>query len=94
LPLLSTGFITQVESLPIDGWLSVLYLSVLSTVLGYTLFYTLVSRRSVSTLSIQLYLAPIVGVIGGVVLLNETVTVFTAIGGAMMLAAVALTTKK
>ena len=94
LPLLSTGFIAQVESLPFDGWISVLYLSVLSTVLGYTLFYTLVSRRSVSALSIQLYLAPIVGVIGGVLLLNESVTVFTAIGGAMMLAAVALATKK
>ena len=94
LPLLSTSFITQVESLPLDGWISVLYLSVLSTVLGYTLFYTLVSRKSVSVLSIQLYLIPIVGVIGGVLLLNESITAFTAIGGAMMLAAVALATKK
>jgi drug/metabolite transporter (DMT)-like permease len=94
LPLLSISFMMQVESLPLNGWISVLYLSVLSTVLGYTLFYTLVSRRSVSALSIQLYLAPIVGVIGGVLLLNESVTAFTAIGGALMLVAVALTTKK
>jgi drug/metabolite transporter (DMT)-like permease len=94
LPLLSTNFIGQVESLPLDGWISVLYLSVLSTVLGYTLYYTLVSRNAVSKLSIQLYLAPIVSVVGGVVLLGESVTIFTAIGGALMLGAVALATAK
>jgi drug/metabolite transporter (DMT)-like permease len=94
LPLLSTSFFSQVESLPLDGWISVLYLSILSTVLGYTLFYTLVSHKAVSKLSIQLYLVPIVSVVGGVLLLGESVTAFTAIGGAMMLAAVALATTK
>jgi drug/metabolite transporter (DMT)-like permease len=94
LPLLSSSFISQVESLPLDGWISVLYLSVLSTVLGYTLFYTLASRRAISKLSIQLYLVPIVSVIGGVLLLGESVTTFTLTGGAMMLVAVALATRR
>ena len=94
LPLLSSSFIAQVESLPLNGWISVLYLSILSTVLGYTLFYTLIRHKSVSTISIQLYLAPIVGVVGGVVLLGESVTTLTVMGGALMLIAVALATKK
>jgi len=94
LPLLSSTFISQVESLPLDGWISVLYLSVVSTVVGYMLFYKLVSRKAVSKLSIQLYLIPVVSVVGGALLLGESVTVFTAIGGAMMLAAVALVTRK
>jgi len=94
LPLMSLSFINQVQSLSFNGWLAVLYLSVLSTVVGYTLFYTLVSHRAVSKLSIQLYLAPIVSVVGGALILGESVTVFTAIGGAMILAAVALATKK
>ncbi|HUK28185.1 MAG TPA: EamA family transporter [Candidatus Acidoferrales bacterium] len=93
LPLLSTSFISQVESMPLNGWISVLYLSILSTVLGYTLFYTLIRHKAVSTISIQLYLAPIVSVVGGVILLGESVTTFTVIGGALMLAAVALATK-
>jgi len=93
LPLLSTSFISQVESMPLNGWISVLYLSILSTVLGYTLFYTLIRHKAVSTISIQLYLAPIVSVVGGVMLLGESVTTFTVIGGALMLAAVALATK-
>jgi len=92
LPLLSESFVSQVEVLSFIGWASVLYLSVLSTVFGYLLFYTLVSRGAVSRLSVQLYLAPIVSVVGGVLLLNEGVTIFTAAGGALLLIAVALVT--
>jgi len=92
LPLLSGSFVTQAESLSVVGWASVLYLSVLSTVLGYLLFYILVSRGSVSRLSVQLYLAPIVSVVGGILLLNEGATIFTVVGGALLLSAVALVT--
>lgn len=92
LPLLSGNFVTQAEALPAIGWASVLYLSVLSTVFGYLLFYTLVSRGAVSRLSVQLYLAPIVSVVGGALLLNEGVTIFTVAGGALLLIAVALVT--
>jgi drug/metabolite transporter (DMT)-like permease len=94
VPLFSSSFILQVESLPLYGWLSVLYLSVLSTVLGYLLFYALARRGAVSKLSIQLYLAPVVAVIGGILILGESVTAFTVIGGALMLVAVALATRK
>jgi drug/metabolite transporter (DMT)-like permease len=94
LPLLSESFVSQVVSLSLEGWTSVLYLSVLSTTLGYLLFYTLVSRGAVSKLSIQLYLAPVVSVVGGVLLLNESVTALMVVGGGMMLLAVAMATWK
>jgi drug/metabolite transporter (DMT)-like permease len=92
LPSLSPSFVTQVASLSAKGWSSVLYLSLLSTVAGYILFYTLVSRGAVSRLSIQLYAVPIVSVLGGVILLGETVTIFTVIGGALLLGSIALAT--
>ena len=92
LPLLSQNLVSQLSALSSIGWASVLYLSVLSTVLGYLLFFTLVSRGAVSRLSIQLFLAPIVSVTGGAVLLGEPVTAFTLVGGGMMLVAVALAT--
>jgi drug/metabolite transporter (DMT)-like permease len=92
VPLLSTSFVSQVEVLSFNGWISVLYLSVLSTVLGYLIYYTLVSRGAVSRLSVQLYLAPIVSVVGGVLILNEGVTIFTVAGGTLLLLAVALVT--
>ena len=94
LPLLSGSFFTQISALPVEGWLAMLYLSILSTVAGYMLFYTLINRGAVSRLSIQLYLIPVVGVAGGVLILSESITVFTVAGGALMLLAVAVSTSK
>lgn len=94
LPLVSGSLFSQMRTLSFDGWASVLYLAVLSSALGYLLYYGVVSRRTVSRLSIQLYLIPIVSVVGGALLLNEPVTSFTLAGGALMLAAVAFTTRR
>ena len=94
VPLLSGSFFSQAASLSIEGWLGVLYLGLLSTVFGYLMFYTLVSRGAVSRLSIQLYLIPVVSIVGGALLLAEQVTATVVIGGGMMLAAVAITTWK
>ena len=94
LPLISGSLITQVLSLSFYGWASVLYLSLLSTVFGYLLFYGLVSRGAVSKLAIQLYLIPIVSVVGGVILLAEPVTAGDIVGGGLMLTAIAVATWK
>ena len=93
-PLLSRSFFSQAASLSIGGWVGVLYLSLLSTVFGYLMFYTLVSRGAVSRLSIQLYLIPVVSVIGGAIFLAEPVTAAVVVGGGMMLAAVGVATWK
>lgn len=58
------------------------------------LFYMLLDRGLISRLSIQLYLVPVVSVIGGTVLLSEPVTVYTIGGGGMLLSAIALTSRK
>jgi drug/metabolite transporter (DMT)-like permease len=94
LPLLSESFVAQSSALSFYGWVSVLYLALLSTVFGYLLFYTLISRGAVSRLSIQLYLIPVVSVIGGALLLNEALTLSVLVGGGLMLAAVAISTWK
>lgn len=94
LPLLSSSFFSQTSSLSALGWASVLYLSLLSTVFGYLMFYTLVSRGAVTRLSIQLYLIPVVSIVGGALLLGEPITVPVVVGGGMMLTAVAITTRK
>jgi drug/metabolite transporter (DMT)-like permease len=94
LPLLSPSLLTQASALSFYGWAGVLYLSLLSTVFGYLMFYTLISRGAVTRLSIQLYLVPIVSVTGGAILLNEAVTPSVLVGGALMLLAVAIATRK
>ena len=93
-PLISGSFVSQAESLSFYGWASVLYLGLLSTVFGYLMFYTLVSKGAVTRLAIQLYLIPVVSVIGGALVLAESVTPSVVVGGAMMLVAVGITTWK
>ncbi len=93
LPLASGGFVSQVESISLAALLSVVYLSVGSTVIGYLIFYALVSSRAVSSLSVQLYLVPLVSVVGGVLILGENISVATILGGAILLGAVYLATR-
>jgi drug/metabolite transporter (DMT)-like permease len=92
LPLLSPGFVSEVTALSLTGWFSILYLSIFSTVVGYLLFYALVSRGAVSRLSIQLYLIPVISVVGGVLLLRESLSAYTIVGGSILLFSIALAT--
>lgn len=93
LPLISGSFVTQVSRMPLYGWIAMLFLSLLSTVVGYMLFYTLVNRGPLARLSIQLYLIPVVGVTGGILILGETLSYFTIVGGGAMLLSVAYATR-
>ncbi len=92
LPLLSGSFVAQTEALSFDGWVGVVYLAILSTVFGYLMFYALVSRGAVTRLAIQLYLIPVISVIGGALLLTEGITPAVVVGGGLMLFAVGITT--
>ncbi len=94
LPLLSWNFLDQVSTLSVWGWLSVLYLAVLSTVVANMILYTLISDRAVSRLSVQLYLVPLVSLAGGILLLGENFSAFTALGACFLLAGTALATHK
>lgn len=94
LPLASGGLFDVALRLPLAGWLPILYLSLLSTVVANLLFYTLLSRQSVSRLSVQLYLVPLVSVIGGVLLLANPLGPLLVGGGLVLLAGVALGTSR
>jgi drug/metabolite transporter (DMT)-like permease len=94
LPLLSWNFLDQVSTLSVWGWLSVLYLAVLSTVVANMILYTLISDRAVSRLSVQLYLVPLVSLVGGILLLGENFSAFTALGASFLFAGTALATHK
>jgi drug/metabolite transporter (DMT)-like permease len=88
LPLATPGLVRQAEALSSWGWASVLYLSLLSTVLANLIFYTLVSRHALSRLGVQLYLVPVVSAAGGVLVLGEGIAWETLVGGALLLLAV------
>ena len=93
-PLFSSNFVTQVLNLSTGGWLSVIYLAILSTVISNMILYTLIGEQAVSRLSVQLYLVPLVSLIGGVILLGESLSALTVIGAGLLFAATAIATHK
>jgi len=93
-PLFSSNFVAQILALSTIGWLSVIYLAILSTVIANMILYTLIGERAVSRLSVQLYLVPLVSLIGGIVLLGESLSVLTVIGAGFLFSATALATHK
>ncbi len=94
LPLISMNFIVQIQQLSTITWISVVYLALVSTVVANMILYLLIGNRSVSRLSIQLYIVPLVSLIGGIVLLGESVTLLAGLGAILMFTGVALATTR
>ena len=72
-------------------WSIILYLALIMTVLGYSVWYQLLSTVDVSKASPFLMLLPITSIIAGMILLDEKFTSSMAIGGLLIMSGVAST---
>ncbi len=71
-------------------WGTVLYMGIVMTALGYGLWYSLVGRFPLARVGPFLLLMPVFSVLGGVTLLGESLTLRVALGGAVVVAGVAV----
>jgi O-acetylserine/cysteine efflux transporter len=69
-------------------WSIVLYLALIMTVIGYSVWYHLLSSVDVSKISPFLMLLPVTSIIAGVALLDEELTASMIIGGLMIMTGV------
>lgn len=67
-----------------------LYLALIGSLVGFTAFVWLVGHAPLSLVSTYAYVNPVVAVILGALVLSESVTRWTVIGGAVVVAGVAL----
>ena len=72
-------------------WSIILYLALIMTVLGYSVWYHLLSSVEVSKVSPFLMLLPITSIIAGIVLLDEKLTSSMILGGLLIMSGVAST---
>lgn len=70
------------------GWGTIVYLGVVMTAIGYGIFYKLLALFPVSQVMPYLLLLPVVGVVGSVLILGETLTIRVALGGAIVIGGV------
>ncbi len=73
-----------------DSWLAIAYLALAGSVLAFTAYVWLLANAPISKISTYAYVNPAVAVVLGAILLGEAVTPLTVVGGAVIVAAVAV----
>ncbi len=83
-----------IRDAPMIVWIAVGYLVVVMTALGYAAWYSLLARYDVNQVIPFMMLVPIVSILGGVVILGETLTPARMAGASLVIAGVAAMTIK
>lgn len=76
-----------------SGWLSILYMSVFASVLGYLIQMIAIQRIGASRSAIFINLVPIFTIIQSVTILGETITLIKLVGAAIVITGVYLATR-
>ena len=74
-------------------WGAILFLASLGTALGFVVYFRLLEKTSASFVSQVTYLMPAIGVVLGIVFLNESLSASAVLGGAIILLGVILVNK-
>ena len=97
LPMLAASLATEsatplaeILSLSVAGWAAVIYVALVSTVLGYSIWGTLLSRHPAAQVTPFALLIPVVGLATAAVVLGERVKAAEAVSGLTVLAGLAL----
>ena len=85
---------TPLNEIPADAMLSLLGLGVLNTFIAYMIFYWIIRYLGASRASMVTYVAPVVGLALGAIVLGETMDVRLLGGAAMILSGIAIVTLK
>ncbi len=90
--LLESDQLVQIETASPAAWGAVVYLGLIMTALAYALWYRLLGLYSVNQVMPFLLLLPVTSVFGGIVFLDESLTLKIATGGFLAVFGVALIT--
>lgn len=91
--LASTPLITQINTITWPTIAAALYLALLCSVYAYYIWYTGVEKIGAVRTAVFSYLNPLFAIVTGVLLLGESFSVYTFVGGLMIIAGVYVTNK-
>jgi drug/metabolite transporter (DMT)-like permease len=90
LALASPGTLDTLHAMTIRQWLEVLYLATCSTFIAMLTWTYAAARLPATTTGPFLYLIPVIAVLAGVLVLGETLTLSTILGGLCIILGVAV----
>lgn len=79
-----------IAAMGLAGWGSVIYVAIISTIIGYSIWGALLSRHQAALVTPFALLIPVVGIATAWIVLGEEVSPFEAASGAVILAGIAL----
>jgi drug/metabolite transporter (DMT)-like permease len=86
----TTGNTVNISEIPATSWWAIGYLVIIGSVLTFVAYIYSLQHLPTALASIYAYINPIVAVLIGAAILNEKLTIFIAIGGAITIAGVYL----
>jgi O-acetylserine/cysteine efflux transporter len=82
--------LATIAALPLGGWLAVIYVALVSTVLGFSIWGALLSRHEAAAITPFALLVPVVGLAVAALVLGERVGPGEAVAGLVVMAGLAL----
>ena len=92
--IFESGQIEAVSSAPWVAWWMLAYAVIGGSFIGHTGYYILLQHYEVSLVGAMLLIGPVIGVLGGVLILGEPFTPLIVIGSAMTLLGVGIVLKR
>lgn len=86
----ATGNTSPLSDIPASSWWSVGYLVIIGSILTFIAYIYALQNLPTALTSIYAYINPVVAVLLGAMLLNEKLTIFIAVGGAITIIGVYL----
>ncbi len=83
-------FVRDVSTMGLDAWAAVAFLGIFPTFVGYGIWFRALARIPAASAGAYIYASTFVAILGGVLLLQEPVTIGTVVGGAMIIVGVVL----
>ena len=94
LAFATPSLLGKLPELPASFWISTLFLALLCTVLGYSVWYSALERMAAGRVAGFVYLVPMFAVTIGALVLDEPVTAALAIGAAILIGGVYLVNRQ
>jgi len=85
-----SSFINEVAHISLDVIGAIIFLGVFSTVISYTLWYTILFHTTASSLSVYVYMTPIISTIASYLLFGDMITIYFILGGALVIGGLVL----
>jgi len=84
-PFISKSLFDEVINMSIDGWVAIIILGLFSTVIGYSLWYIALKKKSAVDLSIYLYAIPVLSTIISYKMFQDQITYLFIFGGFLVI---------